>query len=468
MITNKNSNYLKMIITISLPVIIQGLVFQLQTIVDKAFLGKIDKNYLAAVGVAQLPFFSSVDALIAICTGLTIIVAKKYGAGKPKDIHESVNASIAFNTLLSFALFFIMFNFSDEIFLLMNVDPILLPYCNDYVRILSYLILLLGIDMSLQSALQGMGKTKPIMYIGFFKVGLNILLAWILIYGKFGFPAMHVRGAALATMISNVAGTILLTIYFMISKELSANIKFLEIIRLRWSLYREVIRLGLPTGTEYILWNVSNLILVSMLNKQGPDVVSVYTVTCAIELFVYMIFNGIAKATLTLVGNSIGAGNEKASKSIMTISIRYAMSLVLLFCIIFVVIPKPILSIFTNDKALIDTSVLYLIFKGITMFPKSLNVVVGHGIRARGDVKWMLYTQVIGSVFVVAFSYSLIYVFNVGVVAIYLTLFLDEFLRATLNTIRFYHKNAFRSLPFLRGKGTVEVQPGESAPAGRT
>lgn len=461
MITNKKSNYLKMIMRISLPVIIQGLVFQLQTIVDKAFLGKIDKNYLAAVGVAQLPFFSSVDALIAICTGLTIIVAKKFGAGKPKDIHESVNASIAFNTLISFTLFFIMYNFSDEIFLLMNVDPILLPYCNDYVRILSYLILFLGIDMSLQSALQGMGKTKPIMYIGFFKVGLNILLAWILIYGKLGFPAMHVRGAALATMISNVAGTILLTIYFIISKELTANIKLLEILRLRWSLYREVIRLGLPTGTEYILWNVSNLILVSMLNKLGPDVVSVYTVTCTIEIFVYMIFNGVAKATLTLVGNSIGAGEEKAANSIMTSSIRYAMSLVLLFSIIFIVIPKPILSIFTNDKDLINTSVMFLIFKGITLFPKSLNVVVGHGIRARGDVKWMLYTQVIGSVFVVAFSYTLINVFNLGVVTIYLTLFLDEFLRATLNTIRFYHKSAFRSLPFLGGKGTVEVQPGD-------
>ncbi len=458
MIINKNSNQFMTTMKIALPIIIQGLVFQLQAIVDKAFLGRIDTKYLSAVGIAQFPFFASIDALVAICTGLTIIVAKKYGAGKQKDIHDSVNASIGFNMLLSFVLLFIWMQFSDEIFLLMNVNSKLFPYCNDYVRILSFLLFFYGIDMSLQSALQGMGKTKPIMYIGFFKVFLNILLAWIFILGKLGFPAMYVRGAALATMISNVAGTLTLTAYFIISKELSANIKLREIIRFRWILYKEVIRLGLPTGTEYLLWNVSNLILITLLNKQGVQVVAIYTVTCTVELFVYMIFNGIARATLTLVGNSIGAGNDNAAKNIMTSSIRYSMVFVLLFCIIFTLIPKPILSIFTNDKDLINISVFYLIFKGFTLFPKALNVVVGHGIRARGDVKWMLYTQIFGSVFVVAFSYILIKVFNVGVIAIYLTLFFDEFLRAILNTFRFYYRNTYRALPFFSGRQTIEAQ----------
>lgn len=443
-LTKKNSNHFMMIMKIAFPIIVQGLVFQLQAIVDKAFLGKIDTNYLSAIGIAQFPFISSVDALVAICTGLTIIVAKQFGAGRQKDIHESVNASIAFNMVLSLLLFVLWMNFSDEIFILMNVNDTLLPHCNDYVHILSFLLILYGIDMSLQAALQGMGKTKPIMYIGIFKVFLNILLAWILIFGKFGLPAMYVKGAALATMISNVAGTLMLIVYFILSKELSANIKLKEMLRFRWHLYKEVIRLGLPTGAEYLLWNISNLILISLLNKQGVEVVAVYTVTYTIEIFVYMIFNGIGRATLTLVGNSIGARKEEAAKTIMTSSIRYSMFFVFLFCVIFILVPKPILSIFTNDIALINLSVFFLIVKGITMFPKSLNVVVGSGIRANGDVKWMLYTQIFGSVFVVAFSYTLIYGFHVGVIAIYLTLFLDELLRALLNTIRYYNKKAFR------------------------
>jgi Na+-driven multidrug efflux pump len=171
-----------------------------------------------------------------------------------------------------------------------------------------------------------------------------------------------------------------------------------------------------------------------------------------------MIFNGIAKATLTLVGNSVGAGDNNAAKRIMTSSIRYSMLFVLLFCIIFAVFPKPILSIFTNDRALIDMSVFYLLMRGITMFPKSLNVVVGNGNRANGDVKWMLYTQVFGSVFVVVAGYTFIYGFKLGAYAIYLTLFLDELLRATLNTIRFYKPEPFDSLPFLTRNRLEEAQ----------
>jgi putative MATE family efflux protein len=329
----------------ALPIIIQGLVFQLQTVVDKAFLGKIDTNYLSAVGVAQLPFFTSVDALTAICTGLTIIVAMKFGAGKQKEIHESVNAAIAFNLMLSLSLFIIWMAFPDIILSWMNVNDTLVPYCNDYIRTLSYFLILFGVDISLQATLQGMGKTKPIMYVGLVKVLLNILLAWIFIFGKFGFPAMYVYGAALATTIANITGTLILIVYFAMSRELSPNLKLREIFLFRWDLYNKIIRLGLPTGTEYLLWNVSNLILVSLLNKQGVKVVAVFTVTYAIEIFVYMIFNGISKATLTLVGNSIGAGKKSDAKSIMTSSIRYTMLFVLLFCIIFAVFPKPILSI---------------------------------------------------------------------------------------------------------------------------
>lgn len=446
---NKQSHHFKLIMSIALPVIIQGLVFQLQAVVDKAFLGKIDTIYLSAVGVAQLPFSTTVDAFTAICTGLTIIVATKFGAGKSKEIKESVNAAIGFNLLLSLSLFVIWLVFPDLIFSWMNVSDTLVPYCKDYVRALSYFLILYGVDISLQATLQGMGKTKPIMYVGFVKVLLNILLDWVFIFGKFGFPAMYVYGAALATSIANIIGTLILIVYFITSKELSANMKLREILRFRWSLYQKIIQLGLPTGTEYLLWNISNLILVSLLNKQGVKVVAVFTVTFAIEIFVYMIFNGIAKATLTLVGNSIGAGDKKAAISIMTSSIRYSMLFVLLFCIMFAVFPKPILSIFTNDKELIDMSVFYLLMRGITMFPKSLNVVVGNGNRANGDVKWMLYTQVFGSVFVVVAGYLFIYGFKLGAFAIYLTLFLDELFRAMLNTFRFYKGELFPSSPFI-------------------
>lgn len=453
----RQSDNFALIMKIALPIIVQGLVFQLQTVVDKAFLGKLDTNYLSAVGVAQLPFLTSVDAFTAICTGLTIIVATRYVAGKFKDIHISVNASISFNLLFSLLLFVVWQAFPDTIFSWINVSDTLLPYCKEYVHTISYFLVLFGIDISLQAALQGMGKTKVIMYVGVIKVALNTLLAWILISGRFGFPAMHVKGAALAGAIANLTGTLILIVYFAVSKELSANMRLYDILRFRWNSYKEVIRLGLPTGMEYLLWNISNLILIRLLNKQGDQVVAVYTLTFTLEIFVYMIFNGIARATLTLVGNHMGAGNKKAARSIMTSSILSSVIFVLTFCLLFALIPKPLLSIFSNDMGLIQASAFYLLVRGITMFPKSLNVVVGHGNRANGDVKWMLFTQIIGSVFVVLSAYSLLYILRLGVMAIYLTLFSDELLRSILNTIRFYRGNKLKFTLSNHGKARQKI-----------
>lgn len=441
----QTTNNFVVVMTMAIPIIIQGLVLILQTLVDKAFLGNINTNYLSAVGISQAPFIATADALMAICTGITIVVSQKNGANKRKEINESANASIAFNSLISWFLFILWFVFPEAIFTLLKVDASLLQYCIDYVRILSLYFIFYGVDVSLETTLLGMGKTKPIMYVGLLKVLLNIFLDWVMIFGKLGFPALYIKGAALATTISNVVGTIVLIIYVLISEELSANLKLKEILRFRWSKYREILQLGLPTGLEYFLWNASNLVLVRLLNQQDIISIAIFTVTFAIELIVYMIFNGIARASLTLVGHRIGANDKQGAKKLMSSVIRYNMVIVSIFLVIFIVLPKPILDIFTNDTSLIDMAVFYLILRAITMFPKSLNVVVGSGIRALGDVKWMLRTQIFGSVFVVLCSYFLMYFLQLGVIAIYISLFLDELLRATLNTVRFYKGYVFRS-----------------------
>lgn len=438
--------HLQLIMKIAVPIIIQGMVFHLQTIVEKVFLGNLDINYLSAVGVAGFPFNTTVNALTAFCTGLTIIVAQKYGAGKVKDIGVCVNTAIAYNSLISILLFAAWFIFPNTIFKIMRVDSDILPYCNDYVRFLSLSFILFGVDVSLQAALQGMGKTKPIMYAGLMKVLLNIGLGWIMIFGKYGFPAMGVKGAALATTISNFIGCYVLIIYFAYSKMLSSYFSLKEILHFRLNKCKEIIRLGLPTGTEYFIWNVSNLMLLSLLNQQTVIVIAIFTITFAIEFVVYTIFNGIARSTLTLVGYLIGRNNEEGAKKLMTSSIRYSLIVVTVFCIIFILTPESILMIFTKDKTIIHTAAFYLMVRALTMYPKCLNVVVGSGIRAIGDVKWMLNTQIIGSVFVILFSYTMTHGFRTDVFIIYLTLFMDELLRATLNTIRFYRGNEFLQL----------------------
>ena len=71
---------------VAFPLIIQGLVFQLQSLTDKAFLGNLDTAYVSAAGAAQMPYLATMDSIVAISTGLVIIVSKLYGAGEKDKI----------------------------------------------------------------------------------------------------------------------------------------------------------------------------------------------------------------------------------------------------------------------------------------------------------------------------------------------------------------------------------------------
>ncbi|MBE3113438.1 MAG: MATE family efflux transporter [Actinobacteria bacterium] len=435
---NDVKKYFNKIIPIALPIIVQGLIFQLQTLINRAFLGNLKLEYLSVLGNVTFPYFTTLSIMFGISIGTTIVVAQNIGAKKMKEAKMYSEASIGYNLLLSTILFFIWFFFSKKIFSIIGVDNILMDYCVSYVQILSFSLIIFGVDTSIQSILLGIGLTKPIMYSGVCKVALNILLDWVLIFGKLGFPELGLKGAALSTTISNIVATGVLVAYIFISKKLPFKFSLKEILRARWGKYRDVIKVGIPAGFEQFAWHFANLFLIRALNSISNIAVGIYALTFGMEVLVFCVYTGIGKSTLALIGYKIGERNEKEAKSIMNVSIIYSIFITCIFSLSFILFSKQISSIFTNDKLIIEKAAFFLIITSFILFPKSLNAVVGNGIRGTGDTKWMLYTQLFGAAFIIVASYILIFVLKVGIIGIYITLFSDELIRSILNLIRFY------------------------------
>lgn len=436
---NGNNGYLKKVLLIALPIIIQGLVIQFQTLINRVFLGNLKVAYLAAVGNSIFPFYATITIVIAASTGLTILIAQNLGAQKMDAAKDYLHNSIFYNSILSLLLFALWFFFPGSIFAVMGVAKSLMGYCIGYVRIISFFLIFLGIDTSIQAALQGAGITKPIMYSGIAKILLNILLDWIFIFGHFGFPAMGLSGAALATAISNITAIILLCLYAVNSKRLPFRINFKAVWGTRnFDKFKDVLRIGLPTGFESFIWYIGILIFLRILNHLNDLAVGIYTLIYGIDITVYGIYNGLAKASLTLVGNKIGEENEPEAKKVLTSCLSYNYVVVGVIFLVFFIYSKQILGLFTKEVTLINQSVLFFIIMSVTIFPRSLNVIVGSGIRGWGDTRWMLYTQILGTVFVIASANVTVFILKLGIAGIYLTIFLDEFIRAVLNTRHFY------------------------------
>lgn len=442
-----NKDALLKLLVVAFPMVIQGIVFELQSLTDKIFLGKVDDVYIAVAGAIQFPISTAMSFLIALCTGTTIIVSQLYGAGKKEGMLATVKSSIFFNSLISFLIFGLWFFLGGAVMRIMSVDDRLIPDCVTCLKIYSFFFLIIGIDSSLQAMLQGMGKTRPILYAGLIKVFFNILISWMLIFGKFGLPAMNVAGAAVGTLVADIISTGMLIVYCFFFKNKEFHLLSENRLWFDWKAYVASLKLGIPTALEYLLWNMSNLVLIKFLNSFSYVATEIYTLTFGIEVIVVAVFSGNSKACMALMGQSIGAEKKKEANRIFYACMAFNLVVVLLFAIVFALFPAQLLDIFSDEAEIIRKGIPFMMFTGVILIPKSINVMVGSAIRAYSDTKWMMYSQIIGSIFVVSLSFVLVKVAGLGISAIYITLFCDELVRAILNFIRFQVKYSNRTMP---------------------
>ena len=160
-------NYLKSVVSdmkgisiIAIPLVFQGLVYQLQTLTDRKFLGNLNIKYLSVVGNTIFPFNITTAVITAFGIGITIKVAQS------RDVEKYCNKVLFYNSLIGVVIAFLWFVLAELIFMGMGVSEELIGYCTNYVRILCAFVLLLGFDGAVQATLQGLGHTKIIFQVG--------------------------------------------------------------------------------------------------------------------------------------------------------------------------------------------------------------------------------------------------------------------------------------------------------------
>lgn len=423
---------------IALPLVFQGLVYQLQTLTDRMFLGNLSIKYLSVVGNTIFPFNITTAVISAFGIGITIKIAQN-SSDKKRCVERYCNSILIYNILISVIIAVAWFILSNSIFRAMGVSNDLIPYCTKYVRVLCLFVLLLGLDSTMQATLQGLGQTKLIFTVGLFKVIFNVLFDVIFIFGKLGLPEMGVIGAALGTSLANILAN-LITV-FAIKHFDYFDLKILKCIRHRdIKVFKEVVETGLPASVETFIWHISNLILLRFMNNLNELSVGIYTLIYNLEITIYRVYYGYAKGLVTVVGKKVGQKMFKQAyrkgKSLIMADVFFW----IIVLMVSVVLASEILSVFIHDRKVVLDSRIYVYFTAACILPKSLNSIVGSGIRAVGDTRWMLFTQIIGSIVIITSAFLLIEYLRLGLLSVYITLMLDESIRCVLNLIHYRKK----------------------------
>ena len=427
------TEYKNKLVKIFVPIMLSNLIAQIQMFIDRIFLGRMDILYMSAVGNATAPMWTTMSFVFSLSMGASILISQSVGEKDIEKAKDYAASMIKLHNFIPVLLFFFWTFGSPFVFRLMGVSENVMKPCVTYTRLYAPVYLIIGLWV-----FQTSNYTKPLVAYGIIRSVLNIILDYLLIFGKFGFPRMEIAGAALGTTIAEYVGAIYL-FYVTISKKdkffTSPGLK--RILSAKVKPYLKSIKLGVPTACEDLLWNVGNLCIIRILNTIDERAAGIYSMVFTVEILFVVIIGAIGSGTLTLTGEATGAKDLKLYRSVVKTSVKWSF-LVAAFALIFVsIFPRLTLSLFTTDKEVIEMSVIYIILVATNLFGKSGNIIIGNGIRGYGDTKWMFFTQALGTAGVIGLACLCVFVFKLGMLGVFIAVLCDEAVRALVNFVRF-------------------------------
>ena len=338
-----------------------------------------------------------------------------------------------YNNIIPVFLFFFWMIFPKPVFMLLGVADNVMPLCLSYVRWYAPLFLLVGLSGSLGVILQTSNYTKPLVVYGIIRSGINIILDYVLIFGKFGLPALGIQGAAIGTVIAEYLGAIYIAFVFFRSNRLVTRPTWMEVKTSHVRSFLHAAKLGINIALEDFAWNIGNLILIRILNSINEYAAGIYTIIFSVEVLAVVIIGAIGSGTMTLTSEATGKKDLSQYKGTAICAYGICALVTILIIIGAIAFPDEILSLFTSDTDVITSSGIYLILIGFNLFSKSVNIIVGNAIRGSGNTKWMLYTQMFGTVWLVCVASFFVFVCKLGILGVFLAVMADEGVRALIN-----------------------------------
>lgn len=429
--------YFSRLLVLAVPLILSQVINQLQMLVDRIFLGHADKLYMSVLGNSSSPLWTTMSVCFSIATGASILISQSVGAKNTSAAEEYSGSLLKYHNIVPLALFFLWFFAATPIFRLMGVSDTLLPLCVDYVRYCAPIFLLIGLGASTTVIFQTSNHTKHLAVWSVLRSAANIFLDWVLIFGNLGFPEMGVKGAALGTTIAEYIGGVYIIAAYIKSRKLPTRPSFDNLKKARFKSYLHSARLGINTALEDFCWNFGNLAIIRILNSINELAAGIYSIVFGVEVLAVVVIGSLGSASLTLTSEATGRRDGKQFKGVCICAYSICCVISAFMVAASFLIPEKIISIFTNDESIISTSGLYLLLICINLFGKAANIIIGNGIRGSGDTKWMFFTQVFGTIFVISIACLFVYRFHFGITGVFLAILTDEFVRGIINFLKY-------------------------------
>ncbi len=387
-----NEKISKLLFKFSIPCILSLLISSLYNIVDQIFIGNSNLEYLgnAATGVVYPITIIAVAFAWCFGDGAAAYLSLCQGRGEDKNAHKAIGNSILVTFIISILFLILGLIFKDKLLYLFGASDKSINLARDYYVIILYAIPIYMLGNSMNAVIRADGSPKFSMAATAIGAIINIILDPIFIFGfKWG-----IKGAALATIIGQIATLIVSIIYYTKSKTFKLCI---DSFKINFHIFKNVINLGISTFITQmsivIISLVCNIMLAKygLVSKYGADIpIAVIGITMKVFSIVINIIVGIILGAQPILGYNYGAKNIKRVKETFKKVLFSSIIVGIISTLIFELCPTVIISIFgTNEQLYMEFAILtfriFLIFVTLTCLIKLSSIffqAVGEPIKA--------------------------------------------------------------------------------------
>ncbi len=345
----------KLIPKMALPLIFSMMVQALYNVVDSIFVSRISEGALTALSLAMPVQMVIVAAFVGLSVGVSSAISRKLGA---KD-HEGAVLVAENNVIISIILYCGIALFGvfgvQHIFGAMTDDPQIIEYTITYLRIVLLFSFGSMLNQSGRSIFRGTGDMIKPMIAQLIGAILNIILDPILIFGYLGFPAMGVKGAAIATVTAQIVAMIYIWVQLLMGKSIiKMKIKHIAV---SMPIIRDILHVGFPSFVMQSLGSVMIFCMNFILSRFGDSAIAVMGVYFRVQSLVFMPVFALASSTMPVVGFNFGAQNRKRMKDAVRFSSIAAVIFMSLCFVVFQTIPRQLLSLFNASQELMSIGI---------------------------------------------------------------------------------------------------------------
>lgn len=443
---------LKQILKTSLPAVIDLSSQTIMWTIEAILIAQLGTAIFAGVGMANQITVVILTVLITFVVGASLLVTRHLGANEPRQANHILAQALIVGMVLSIAISLLLYYGAPNLLKIIrdsdgseqvtaSLSSLQAEYAGiAYLKTVALFTPLILTNFIAVGIIRGAGDTHISMLVNIIINSLNLVLAPLLIFGLFSCPRLEVQGAALAVGISHSVG-FLITLYILRTRKSHLFLSFRELISPNLVTFKRLFKLGIPTTIEQMVWAFGMLVVTGYAAFAGVTVLATHQIFVKIQAILSMAYLGFGLGAMTLMGKNIGAAQHVLAEKTANTASRVVLIFVICVSAGIIYFSGTLLSIFNPEDKVMEMGLICIVMFAITQIPKAMNGVIIGSLRGCGDLKWLMWTTIVGVIFFeISMNWGFLISLNNRVYilfALWAVQGLDEAIRFTLNFWRF-------------------------------